>query len=63
MTDYYLPVVLLRYGGGTSVWFHRAVSDGESPAHSPLGLTQASISADMDTQTLKTQDGEKKTLL
>ena len=59
MTDYYLPAVPLRCGGGTSVWFHRAVSDGESPAHSPLGLNRASISADMDTQTLKTQDGAK----
>lgn len=47
----YLPEGLLRCGGGTSVWFHRAVSDGESPVRSPLGLSQASVSADMDTHT------------
>lgn len=48
-----LPQGPLQCGGGTFVWFHRAVSDEESQAHSPPGLTQASVSAEMNAQTLK----------
>ena len=44
-----LPEGHLRCGGGSPACFHTAVSDAESPAHSPPDPTQASSSADTDT--------------
>lgn len=40
----------LRSEHGTSAWCRRAVSDGKSPAHSPLDPTWALIAAYGDTQ-------------
>lgn len=48
-----LPEGLLQCESETFVWFHRAASDGESPARSPPGLTQVLISAEINT---KSQD-------
>lgn len=50
------PEEPLRCGRGTFVCFHKAVSDGESPARSPLGPTWVSFSVHRDLKTLKTKE-------